>query len=42
MTDARIRYEDRWGAVIDYPTADIIEIRWYDTTEELDSRSTPG
>jgi hypothetical protein len=39
MTDARILQDDRWGAVIDYPTNNIIEIRWYDTTVELDRQS---
>ena len=39
MTDARIMYEDHWGAVIDYPSSDIIEIRWYDSTAELGRQS---
>jgi hypothetical protein len=33
--DARIVYEDRFGAIIDYPSADRIEIRWYDTTSAM-------
>jgi hypothetical protein len=39
MTDARVLHEDIWGAVIDYPEANIIEIRWYDTTVDLDRQS---
>ena len=31
-----IAYEDRFGEVIDRPDLDLIEIRWYDTTTELD------
>ena len=25
-------YEDRWGEIFDRPSADLIEIRWFDTT----------
>jgi hypothetical protein len=28
-------WEDRFGAVIEYPDAQYLEIRWYDTTEEM-------
>ena len=31
-----ILYEDQFGEVIDRPASDLIEIRWYDTTAELD------
>ncbi len=31
-----IVYEDQFGEVIDRPDSDLIEIRWYDTTSELD------
>ena len=31
-----IVYEDRFGEVIDRPDLDLVEIRWYDTTAELD------
>ena len=31
-----IVYEDRFGEVIDRPDLDLIEIRWYDTTTDLD------
>jgi hypothetical protein len=34
---SRIVYEDRWGEVIDRPDADLIEIRWYDSTVDLDA-----
>jgi hypothetical protein len=33
---ATILYEDTFGAVIDYPDDDYLEIRWYDATESLD------
>ncbi len=39
MTDVRVLHEDRWGSVIDYPSRDVIEIRWYDSTAGLDRRS---
>ena len=39
MTDVRVLHEDQWGAVIDYPSRDIIEIRWYDSTAGLDRQS---
>jgi hypothetical protein len=28
-------YEDRWGEIFDRPSADIIELRWFDTTAEM-------
>ena len=28
-------YEDRWGEVFDRPPADLIELRWFDTTAEM-------
>ncbi len=28
-------YEDGWGEVFDRPTADLIELRWFDTTAEM-------
>lgn len=33
---AAILHDDRWGQVIDRPDDDLLEIRWYDTTAELD------
>ena len=35
-------YEDRWGEVFDRPTADLIELRWFDTTAEMSSREFQG
>jgi hypothetical protein len=32
---AAIVYEDRWGEVIDRPTLDIVELRWFDSTREM-------
>jgi hypothetical protein len=32
---SQIVYEDRWGEIIDRPDADLIEIRWYDSTAAL-------
>lgn len=34
---SQIVWEDKWGEVIDRPDADLIEIRWYDTTRDLDT-----
>ena len=31
-----ILYEDRFGDVIDRPDEDLVEIRWFDTTTDLD------
>ncbi len=28
-------YEDRWGEVFDRPSADLIELRWFDTTADM-------
>ncbi len=28
-------YEDRWGEVFDRPAADLIELRWFDSTAEM-------
>jgi hypothetical protein len=37
MSDVAVAhvYEDRFGAVIDHADARFLEIRWYDTTEEM-------
>ena len=32
-----ILYEDRWGQIIDRPSAGYLEIRWYDATEGMTS-----
>ena len=31
-------YEDRWGEVFDRPNADLIELRWFDTTAEMSAQ----
>jgi hypothetical protein len=31
-------YEDRWGDVLDRPGADLVELRWFDTTEEMSAQ----
>lgn len=31
-----ILWEDQWGEVIDRPEAGFVEIRWFDTTRDLD------
>jgi hypothetical protein len=28
-------YEDKWGEVFDRPSADLIELRWFDTTADM-------
>ena len=28
-------YEDQWGQIIDRPAADLVELRWYDSTESM-------
>lgn len=33
---ATVVYEDEWGAMIDYPDDDYVEIRWYDATARMD------
>ena len=30
-----IMYEDQWGEIVDRPTLNLVEIRWYDTTSEM-------
>lgn len=36
MAGSHIIWEDKWGEIIDRPDVDLIEIRWYDTTTDLD------
>ena len=36
---ATVVYEDRMGAMIDYPDDDYVEIRWYDATSSFTSDS---
>jgi hypothetical protein len=35
-------YEDRWGEVVDRPSADLIELRWFDTTEDMSAQEFQG
>ena len=28
-------YEDRWGEIIDRPESDLMELRWFDTTQTM-------
>lgn len=35
MTQATIVYGDHWGEIIDRPTEDCVEIRWFDTTSAM-------
>ena len=32
---SEIIYEDKWGEIIDRPSSELVEIRWYDTTAEM-------
>jgi hypothetical protein len=36
---AEFVYEDRWGEVIDRPPLDLVELRWFDTTEEISKQA---
>jgi len=36
---SQIIWEDTWGEVIDRPDADLIEIRWFDTTRDFDGET---
>jgi len=35
MADAKLMYEDRWGEIIDRPSRNLIELRWFDTTASM-------
>ena len=35
MVDSKIVYEDEWGEIIDRPSSDVIEVRWFDTTASM-------
>jgi hypothetical protein len=35
-------YEDRWGEVFDRPSADLVELRWFDTTAEMSAQEFQG
>ena len=32
---AQIVYEDEWGEIIDRPSIDLVEVRWFDTTASM-------
>jgi len=32
---AAVVYEDRWGEVLDRPSLDLVELRWFDTTSAM-------
>src|SRR5260370_42012246 len=35
MADVCHVYEDGWGEIIDRPTHDLVELRWFDTTQTM-------
>src|ERR1700694_4114128 len=35
-------YEDHWGEVLVRPSADLIELRWFDTTANMSPRWPPS
>ena len=35
MADSKSVYEDEWGEIIDRPSSDLIELRWFDTTASM-------
>jgi hypothetical protein len=35
-------YEDPWGEVIDRPSQDLVELRWFDTTEAISKQAFQG
>lgn len=35
MAKAEQIYEDRWGEIFDRSSADLVELRWFDTTREM-------
>ena len=43
MTDAQVLHDDQWGQILNHPSEARLEIRWYDTTVDLDGDgSTPS
>jgi hypothetical protein len=36
MTDVQVLYDDQWGQILNYPSEARVELRWYDTTGDLD------
>ncbi len=39
---AELVYEDPWGEVIDRPSQDLVELRWFDTTEAMSKQAFQG
>jgi hypothetical protein len=38
VADSRVLHEDEWGEILDRPDEDLLEIRWYDSTADLDGQ----
>jgi hypothetical protein len=38
VDDVRHVYEDRWGEIIDRPAAELVELRWYDSTAAMSAQ----
>ena len=38
MADSRVLHEDEWGEILDRPDEGLLEIRWYDSTADLDGQ----
>jgi hypothetical protein len=35
MADSKVLHEDKWGEIIDRPSLDVLELRWFDSTAEM-------
>jgi hypothetical protein len=35
MVESRQLYEDEWGEIVDRPSGDLIELRWFDSTAAM-------
>ena len=35
MSDSQIVYGDQWGEIIDRPSSDLVELRWFDSTATM-------
>jgi hypothetical protein len=38
VAESRVLHEDEWGEILDRPGEGIIEIRWYDSTSDIDGQ----
>lgn len=36
MSTGTVEYSDRWGDIVDRPADDCVEIRWFDTTADME------